>query len=250
MAILRSKPVGAAVAAVVFFLIWHVAAIILNKVFLPTPFVSFAAFFRIIASGEILGHFFVSACRIVLSLVIAGAPAVFLGIWMGRNKAVYSFFAPFVFFLYPLPKVVFLPIIVILTGIGNTPKIAIIGLVVFFQVVVVALDASKSVPLSAVQSIRSLNAGKFQIYWHLIVPFALPQIFTSLRISLGTATAVLFFAESFASANGIGYFIMDSMSRRSYDLMYAGIIAMALLGLAAYAVTDLAERYFCRWRKN
>ena len=247
---MRSKPASFAVATVVFFVLWHVAAIILDKAFLPTPLVSFSAFFRLVASGEILGHFFVSAYRVVLSLVVAGVPAVILGLWMGQNKTAYSFFAPFVFFLYPLPKVVFLPVIVILTGIGNAPKIVLIALVVFFQVIVVAMDASKSVPLSAIQSIRSLNAGRFQIFRHLILPFALPQIFTSLRISLGTAIAVLFLAETFASADGIGYFIMDSMSRRAFDLMYAGIIAMALLGLVVYAATDLAERYFCRWRKG
>ena len=247
---MRSKPAGIAAATVVFFVAWHIAAIILDKAFLPTPLASITAFFGIVVSGEILEHFFVSACRVVLSIVIAGVPAVFLGLWMGRNKAAYSFLAPFVFFLYPLPKVVFLPVIVILTGIGNAPKIVLIALVVFFQVAVVAMDASKSVPLSAIQSIRSLNAGKLQIFFHLVLPFALPQIFTSLRVSLGTAIAVLFFAESFASVDGIGYYIMDSMGRRSYDLMYAGIIAMALLGLAAYAVTDLAEKFFCRWRKT
>ena len=250
MAVLRSKPSSVAAATIVFFLLWHFAAVFLDKAFLPTPLVSFSAFFRIVASGEILGHFFISACRVVVSIVVAGVPAVVLGLWMGRNKAVYSFLAPFIFFLYPLPKVVFLPVIVILTGIGNAPKIILIALMVFFQVVVVAMDASKSVPVSAIQSIRSLNAGRFQIFCHLIVPFALPQIFTSLRISLGTATAVLFLAETFASADGIGYFIMDSMGRRAYDLMFAGIIAMALLGLAVYAVIDLAERYFCSWRKT
>jgi len=246
---LRSKATSVAAATVVFFVLWHVVAICMNKAFLPTPLASFSAFFRIVAGGEIMGHFFVSAWRIVLSLVVAGVPAVLLGLWMGQSKVVYSFLSPFIFFLYPLPKVVFLPIIVILTGIGNAPKIILIALVVFFQVVVVAMDASKSVPASAIQSIRSLNAGKFQIYCHLILPFAMPQIFTSLRISLGTATAVLFLAETFASADGIGYFIMDSMSRRAFDLMYAGIIAMALLGLAVYAAIGFAERYFCRWRK-
>ena len=247
---MRSKPSGAAAAIVVFFVLWHVAAIILNKAFLPTPLVSFSAFFRVVISGEILGHFFVSAWRVVLSLLVAGIPAVLLGLWMGQNKTAYSFFAPFVFFLYPLPKVVFLPVIVILTGIGNAPKVVLIALVVFFQVVVVAMDASRSVPVSAIQSIRSLNAGKGQIFYHLVLPFALPQIFTSLRVSLGTAIAVLFLAETFASSDGIGYFIMDSMGRRDFDLMYAGIIAMTLLGLAAYAVIDLAERYFCRWRRR
>ncbi|MCL1829551.1 MAG: ABC transporter permease [Oscillospiraceae bacterium] len=247
---MRNRFSGAVSAVAVFFALWYSAALLLNKAFLPTPTASFAAFYRIVLSGEITKHILISSGRVFFSLLIASLTAVPLGLWTGRNKSADRLLTPFIRVLYPLPKVVFLPIIVILTGIGNSPKIILLTLVIFFQVAVAARDASKSVPLTAVQSIRSLNAKKTQIYRHLVLPYALPQIFTSLRISLGTAVAVLFFAETFASADGVGYYISDAMSRRSYDLMFAGIIAMALLGLLFYAVIDLSEKYFCRWQKK
>ena len=72
---------------------------------------------------------------------------------------------------------------------------------------------------------------------------------TSLRITLGTAIAVLFFAETFASSDGLGYFILDAMERREYSEMYAGIITMAGLGLIIYGVIDFIEHRFCKWQR-
>jgi len=71
---------------------------------------------------------------------------------------------------------------------------------------------------------------------------------TSLRISLGTAIAVLFFVESFATTEGLGYFIMDSWSRSEFSEMFAGIIGMSVLGLMLYILVDIIETRWCRWQ--
>ena len=76
----------------------------------------------------------------------------------------------------------------------------------------------------------------------------MPQILTSLRITLGTAIAILFFAETFASFDGLGYFILDGMETREYPAMYAGIIGLALLGLVLYWIVDLLEHVLCKWK--
>ena len=246
---MKNKVVSFVLACVILFAAWHIFSLCLDKAFLPTPVDSFKAFFLAIASGELAGHFGISAWRVAISLVLAMVLAVPLGLWMGQNEKADRILAPFTFILYPLPKVVFLPIIVVILGIGNAPKIFLITLVIFFQILVVARDASRSVPQGSLLSIRSLNATRLQTYRHVILPYCLPQILTSLRISLGTAIAILFFAETFASVTGIGYYILDSMTRRAYTDMFGGIIAMAVLGLIAYGIVGLIERYFCRWQK-
>jgi NitT/TauT family transport system permease protein len=99
-----------------------------------------------------------------------------------------------------------------------------------------------------VLSVRSLGATRWQIARHVVVPAAMPEIFTALRIGSGTAIAVLFLAESIAGSSGIGWYIVDAWGRLDYPAMFAGIIAMGLLGVALYEVLNALEARVTRWR--
>lgn len=247
---LDNKFLNGVIGFVIVLAFWQIGSMALQKPFLPTPMASFAAFFAYLWNGEMGAHFLISTFRIVSSIALATVLAVPLGLAMGRVAWLGRLLNPIVYLLYPLPKVVFLPIIVVLMGLGNWPKIFLIALVVFFQIVVVTRDAASNIPQASVQSMRSLNANRWQMFWHLILPACLPQILTSLRITLGTAIAILFFAETFASFDGLGYFILDGMERRAYPAMYAGIIGLAILGLGLYMIVDLLEQKLCRWQKK
>jgi NitT/TauT family transport system ATP-binding protein len=111
---------------------------------------------------------------------------------------------------YPIPKIAFLPLIMLFFGLGNLSKIILISLILFFQITLSVRDSVKNIHPSYYLSIKSLGAGKRDLYRHVILPAMLPNLFTALRVSVGTAISVLFFAENFATRFGIGYFIMDS----------------------------------------
>lgn len=247
---MKNKVLNGLLGFALVLLLWQLGSMALQKPFLPTPGASFAAFFEFLFYGEMGRHFLISSGRILCSILLAVVLAVPLGLAMGRINWLGRILNPIVYILYPLPKVVFLPIIVVLMGLGNWPKIFLITLVVFFQIVVVTRDAASSIPQASVQSMRSLNATPWQMFRHLILPGCLPQILTSLRITLGTAIAILFFAETFASFDGLGYFILDGMETREYPAMYAGIIGLALLGLCLYWLVDMLENRWCRWQKK
>ena len=247
---MKSKVLNGLLGFALVLLLWQLGSMALQKPFLPTPGASFAAFFEFLFYGEMGRHFLISSGRILCSILLAVVLAVAMGLAMGRINWLGRILNPIVYILYPLPKVVFLPIIVVLMGLGNWPKIFLITLVVFFQIVVVTRDAASSIPQASVQSMRSLNATPWQMFRHLILPGCLPQILTSLRITLGTAIAILFFAETFASFDGLGYFILDGMETREYPAMYAGIIGLALLGLCLYWLVDMLENRWCRWQKK
>ncbi|NLO96573.1 MAG: ABC transporter permease subunit, partial [Peptococcaceae bacterium] len=108
-------------------------------------------------------------------------------------------------------------------------------------------DAARNLAKEYVLSVESLKANDWVIYWHVYFPACLPAILTSLRIGLGTALAVLFLVETYATREGIGFFIMDSWSSLAYDKMFAGIIVMGLMGFVLYLLLDGCERVFCRW---
>lgn len=220
----------------------------LSSSMLPTPADSFAAFFKL--WGRDLGHhFLISSYRVITSTFLALLMGLPIGLYLGRQKKADRFAAPLIYLTYPIPKIVFLPVILVIFGIGDLSKIFLITLIVFYQIAVTARDAARSVAPQDIFSMHSLGASSWQIYRHVIIPACLPDVLTSLRISLGTAIAVLFFAESFATTEGLGYFIMDSWSRVAFAEMFAGIIGMALLGLILFLVVDVLEFYLCRWRR-
>ncbi|AET67867.1 ABC-type nitrate/sulfonate/bicarbonate transport system, permease component [Desulfosporosinus orientis DSM 765] len=234
--------------ATVFLLaLWQYAAWSLNSPLLPTPKAAITATIRLL-DGNLGRHLWVSTYRVVISTVTALLIGLPLGLVMGYEKRIDGFLAPLVYITYPIPKIVFLPLILLLLGLGDVSKIFLITFIVFFQILVTTRDAVRKVPAETISSLRSLGGSRAQIYRYVLLPASLPDVFTSLRLSMGTAIAVLFFAESFATTEGLGYFIMDSWSRAAPDEMFAGIIMMALLGVGLFMVVDFFDNILCRWQ--
>lgn len=249
---MRKHPLVAKIAGYVFAIIfilagWEATALLVDNAALPGPFEAIPMVVQFF--DEIWPAFCVSLYRVVAAMLIGTVLAIPLGLVCGRSPRVDAVFAPVLYFLYPLPKVVLLPVLIVLLGLADAPKIVLIALTVFFQVLVTVRDAAKGVPEESVVSMRSLGAGRFDVYRHVIIPATLPDLFTALRISSGTAVAILFFAESIAGSTGLGYFIVDAWALLAYPKMFAGIIAMAVLGVILYEIFDIAERRLTRWRR-
>lgn len=239
---------GYAAAALVLVVGWAALAAVVDSPALPGPLAAFAEFGATFAD-DLARHLAVSGWRVLASTALGTVLAVPLGLALGRSPRADAVIAPLVFLTYPIPKVVFLPVLLVLLGLGDLSKIALITLIVFFQILVTARDAARGIPAASVLSVRSLGASRFQVFRHVVVPAALPEIFTALRIGTGTAVAVLFLAESIAGSNGLGYYIVDAWARIDYDAMFAGILGMALLGVLIYEALELAEARACRWTR-
>jgi len=244
----QNKIFGLIISFAVCALLWAILALTINKPFLPGPFESFKAYFEGMLGGKLLRHSLVSGYRVLFSILISFIFAMPLGIIIGKSERLDNLFSPLIHFLYPIPKVALLPVIVVLFGLGDFSKIFLISLVLFFQLLVVTRDAFKQIPSDYLMVSKSFSPGDISLWKDVYIPACMPQILTSLRVSVGTSIAILFFAESFASLSGLGYFISDAMSKRSYDEMYAGIIAMALLGLIFYGIISLLEKKIIKWK--
>lgn len=224
--------------------VWWGASLLVKQDFLPTPRQSWDGFLMLFQTENLTANFLISLERLLISFGIALALAVPLGIMMGRIKWLDQLLMPLVKILYPLPKIVFLPIFIVFLGLGNAPKILIITLIIFFQILVIVRDATKNIPNEYLFAFQTLSHSHLQLLRHVIFPAILPDIITSLRISVGSAIAVLFFAETFAAQNGLGYVILDTMEARNYAQMYGGIIAMSILGFIIYEFLTIIEHYF------
>lgn len=228
--------------------LWYFLHILVNSPIIPNP-INAIAEFLILIRGELLIHVSVSLFRIVIAVIISLIFGVSIGLFLGLNEKYDEFISPIVYLLYPIPKIAFLPVLMILFGLGNTSKILLITIIIFFQILVTTRDSVKGLSKELFYSIKSLGANKIQIYRHLILPSVLPKLLTALRISISTSIAVLFFAENFATRYGIGYFIMDSWTRVDYTQMFAGILAISLLGLMVFKFIDILENKLCIWIK-
>jgi ABC-type nitrate/sulfonate/bicarbonate transport system permease component len=242
-----------ALSVLILLALWWAASVLIKgwkggRELLPNPV-------RAIAEMARLAHlwfpnFLISAWRLVLAILIAFSFAYPLGLLIGRERWLDELVSPMIYIVYPIPQVAFILLLFLIFGIGNPVKVAIVALALFFQILISARGAAKSIERTHVTSVLSAGASRWQVYWHVILPATLPSILTSLRVSIGLGMAFLYIAETYGTFDpfrgGLGAFIRAN----SYSAVqaFAGILAMALLGLLLYVVIDLVERLVCRWR--
>ena len=235
-------------AALALLGIWQVAAMIVDLPILPQPLVVLRVFFRELGR-DMLIHFGVSLWRVTAGMALSVLVAAPAGLAIGGSKRLNRFFSPFIYLLYPIPKVVLVPVVILFLGIGDVAKIAILFLILFFQILVLVRDQASGLAPQLIQSLQSLGAGRRALFRFVYLPASLPAILTALRQSIGTAVAVLYITELSATKYGLGYYIYYKGSTLlDYPAMYAGVIAMSLLGLGMYFAVDWMERKWCKWK--
>ncbi|HEY3369271.1 MAG TPA: ABC transporter permease [Prolixibacteraceae bacterium] len=237
------------IAGIIFLFMWQVASWLIDRPILPSPVTVLVVFWRDLKSGELLVHFLISLWRVLAGTILAVLTAAPVGLVLGQSKRLNQLLTPFVYLLYPIPKVVFVPIILLFFGIGDLAKIVIIFLILFFQILVLVRDQAASLRPELIQSVMSLGAGRRALFRYVYLPASLPGILTALRQSVGTAVAVLYIAELFATTTGLGYYIyFEGSTLLDYPAMYAGVVAMSLLGMAMYFSLDKLEKLLCSWQ--
>ncbi len=236
------------VCAILF--LWEMASIAVNAIdhaaLLPGPFDALSQVVK--NANELQHHFFASAWRLVLAILIALSVGVPLGLTIGREPTLDRFLSPIIYITYPIPQVALILFLFVVFGTGSATKIMMVALVLFFQILVSARGAAKNIPEEYIISVRSAGASRWQIYWHVILPASLPDILTSVRVSIGLGIAFLYIAETNAAlGTGLGGYINKHMLFQR-DRAFAGIIALAILGLILYLIVDGLERLLCRWK--
>jgi NitT/TauT family transport system permease protein len=235
-------------ALLFFFSLWKGVSIIAGPVLVPGPVETIQALADEIRTKEYWVHFAVSTYRIGMSLWLAFITAVPLGLALGSSRRADRMTAPFIYLSYPIPKIVFLPLVLLLFGLGDLSKIVLVAMIVFFQLLITTRDAARQITKEMRYSMKSLGANRRDFFVHVVWPVCLPGIFTSLRIGIGTAIAVLFFVESIGTRQGLGLYILDAWGMANYAIMYVGIISLSGLGIFIYEIFDILERHYCHWK--
>ena len=198
--------------------------------YLSYPSAIARAIWSVTIDGELAVDAGVSLYRVLAGFLIGAAAGLVVGLAAGLTPIVRSFFDPLVSFLFAVPKIAFLPVFLLLFGIGHASKIAIIGFSCFFPMFLTARQAVLSVNKHYLWAARNMGAGSRTILRRVLLPAAAPQLFAGLRVGLAHAFVVLFAAEVIGSHAGLGQLVSEGEDSDRFDLMLGAILVFAALG--------------------
>ena len=225
---------GTITGILMFFVLWELAALLVDLPILPSPLEVVPLFCRNMTG--ILGlHFLASSARVLAAVLLATILAAPLGLALGQMPRLDRLVSPLIAIIYPIPKIIFLPVIYVLMGISDFSKILLIAIIIFFQILVVVRDEAAGLRRELILSVQSLGAGRRALFRYVYLPASIPAVLTALRVSVGTAVAVLFIAEQSLTSFGLGYYIViETYQVLMYPEMYTGILGMAVMGVLLY----------------
>ena len=230
--------------------LWQGGAIVgvVDTRFFPAPSTIFAALAELLRTGEMQGHIAISLQRIAIGFVLGAVPGVVLGLAVGLIPVVRAVVQPIVDATFPIPKVAILPMMMLLFGIGEGSKYAIIAIAVVFLVLINTEAGVRNIDRIYLDVGRNYGASRLMFFTDIALPGALPMIMTGLKLGMGVALIVIVAAEFLASRSGIGYLIWNSWNTFQVDRMYAGLMVTSILGFISAVGLAALERALVPWK--
>lgn len=235
---------------IVLLLAWEAAAQagLINALFFPAPSVVVSTLVGMIASGELWSHLSISLRRVALGFLLGATPAVALGLAMGWSGKVRTLAEPLISATLPIPKLVVLPIIMLIFGIGEPSKIVIVAVGAFYPAVINAAAGVAGIRPVYFEVARNFGATRWQKFWRVVVPGSLPMVFVGLRLAFGMALLMVVASEFVSARQGIGAMIWLSWETLRTEKLYAGIAAWSVIGILSSSLLGRAQRFVVRWR--
>lgn len=223
---------------------------LIRAFFLPPVTGVMAQFWESIVSGQLPENFLITIRRVSLGYAIGAGSAVAFGMLVGVFRSVGSFFYPIIAAIYPLPKIAMLSIFIVVFGIGDPPIIASVAVSCFFPVLLNTLTGLRSVDPILIKAAQDLGANRVQVVSKVVLPGAMPMIFTGLRQSAAVALIVVVAVEMYIGQSGAGYLLSWATEFFKINLLYANLLAIALFGLFIFKIVDLVEYLALPWARD
>jgi len=219
----------------------------INPLFLPAPLSVLAAMWEMTRSGELPWAVLVSLNRVVQGFVYGAVLGIVLGLLAGAIRWVEDLLDPWVAAVYPIPKSALFPLFLLWFGLGNSSKIVTIAVGVLFLVLVNTITGVRSISPVLLKAARDLGASRLQVFAKVILPGALPNIFTGLRLGAGMALILVFITEIEATKAGLGFLLWEAFQLMDTRHVFVGVVTFGLLGVATTWLLQWLERVTCPW---
>ncbi len=223
---------------------------LVDPLFLPPPSAIFGDFIELVRSGEFVEHLVPSLNRALKGYGIAVVLAVPLGFLFGWSRAVRDYAGSLIEILRPVPPISLIPLAILWLGIGDLSKIGIIAWACFWPVFLSSILGVQSINPILIKSATIMEIRGARFFTKILLPAALPQVFTGLRISLSIALIVLVAAEMIGADRGLGYLILESERTFRSPMMFVGIFSIALIGYSFNEIILLLERRLFVYREE
>ncbi len=235
------------------FVWWLVTALGLVKpLFVPSPVTVAAKFVSIWQNGftntSFLDHVLISTFRVFGAFLLACVIGLPLGLAMGMSPVIRGIFDPPIEFYRPIPPLAYLPLMIIWFGIGETSKVLLIFLSVFAPVVLGARSGVKSAAIEQIHAAYSFGATRWQVMRHVILPSAMPEILTAMRVGIGFGWTTLVAAEMVAATKGLGYMVLSASQFLQTPVVIMGIFVIAIIAFAFDLLMRFLERRLVPWK--
>ena len=224
---------------------------LIEPLFLPSPQAVAQRGWQLLNEGymgaSLWQHLGASLGRIGLGLLAALFTAIPLGIAIGRNRIARGIFDPLIEFYRPIPPLAYLPLIVIWCGIGELSKVLLIYLAIFAPIAIATATGVRTVDPTKLRAAQSLGATQAQLIRHVILPSALPEILTGIRIGLGVGWSTLVAAELIAATSGLGFMVQSAAQFLVTDVVILGILIIAVIACTLEVGLRALQRKLVPW---
>lgn len=241
----------AAIASPIFILgVWEILVRtgLLDARFFPTPSSVIVELFVLIQSGQLFIDIGWTVLRVIIGTLLGAIPGLIFGVLLGLSPILRAFIQPAINALYPVPKIAMFPLIMMIFGIGETSKWIIVAVAVFFQMFFSTLAGVVNIDRIYLDVASNFKANRWQTYWTIAMPGALPFIFTGLQLGVGMALIVVIIAENFGTQVGVGFMIWRSWQIFEVRDMYVGLIVVAFLGYCFQLLLQQLQRKVIPWK--
>jgi NitT/TauT family transport system permease protein len=246
------KYVAGTVSIAAGLLLWEILSrlVVANALFLAAPSQIFAAIKNLAASGELERHMAISAAEFAIGYVIASALGIALGFAMAQSETAKQALQPWVAGLYATPTIALAPLFILWLGIGIWSKVLVVIFLVLFPVTINTEAGLRTTSERLIEMLRSFGATPRQIFFKLSLPSAMPFILAGLKLGIGRGLIGVVVAELFGSRAGLGRLISQSADAFNMPELFAGVVILAVAGIAMTAGFTWLERRLVPWTRD
>lgn len=240
---------GSVVAGLV---IWQILGqfVIRNPLFLATPTQTLAAIWHLWATGALQYHMLVSGEEFIIGFTIASAAGIVIGMLMATSERATLILSPWVSGIYATPIIALAPLLILWLGVGIVSKIAVVISLVVFPVIINTDTGIRETDRQLVEAIRSFGASPRQIFTKVSLPAALPFILAGLRLGVGRGLIGVVVGELFGARAGLGFMINEAAQVFNMPELFAGVMILAVAGIALTAAFQKLEGYLVPWKED
>jgi NitT/TauT family transport system permease protein len=237
---------------ILLLLLWEACARInvIDVRFFPAPSKIFTQLLVLVESGLLWKHFYASMERLFWGFLFGGLPALVLGVSMGLNRTLRMLVEPLISATYPVPKSAILPLVLLIFGLGESSKIVMVGIGIFFPIVINAMAGVLEIHKIHFDVAQNFGAGRWQVFRTVALPGAMPLILTGVKLGIGMGLVLISIAEMMGARSGLGFMMWSAWEIMAVETMYVGLIVIAILGIVFTQLITEIENLIVPWKRG